>query len=109
MASELNLSKEILLPSKSESVAIAPGNEKTAALCYDRVWSPSAIWRATDCVVPDCIRFFGGTDAEVFILKETHKKEPIISKINDLLRQRFEAEVHQVLLKHHVGGLNQNK
>jgi hypothetical protein len=99
MAMELNISEEILLPSKGESVAIAIGEEKTAALCYDRVWSPSAKWRAPDFAVPDCVCFFGGTKVEEFILKEIHKKEPIISDINDILHQRSSAEVHQVLLE----------
>lgn len=99
MARELNISKEILLPLKGESIAIAIDAERTAALCYDRVWSPSCKWRAPDCAVPDCVRFFGGTKAEAFMLKEIHKKEPIISEIKDLLRQRSNTEVHQVLLE----------
>lgn len=47
-----------VLPSAGETAAISL-RVKTAALCYDRVWAPS------DNVVPDDIRVWGGSDAEV--------------------------------------------
>ena len=50
--------KDVLLPAKDETVAISY-KPKTAALCYDRVWSPS------DTVVPKVIRCWGGTTAEL--------------------------------------------
>lgn len=58
--------EEILLPEKEQTVAIAAKN-KTAALCYDRIWSLSK--RLIDCeqedLVPKEIRCFGGTDVEL--------------------------------------------
>ena len=49
---------EIVLPSAGETAAISL-RVKTAALCYDRVWAVS------NNVVPDDIRVWGGSDAEL--------------------------------------------
>lgn len=51
------MSPKILLPAPGENTAIAT-KVKTAALCYDRVWS------TTDGVVPESIRCWGGTPTE---------------------------------------------
>jgi len=51
-------SEGILLPKKGESAAITL-KVKTAALCYDRIWSTS------NDVVPETIRCWGGSPAEL--------------------------------------------
>ena len=51
------MSPKILLPAQGENAAIAT-KVKTAALCYDRVWS------TTEDVVPESIRCWGGTHTE---------------------------------------------
>lgn len=51
--------KESVLPRPGETVAFSP-KPKTAALGYDRVWCP----RLADHLVPDPIRFWGGTLAD---------------------------------------------
>ena len=51
-------SERILLPRRGESAAITH-KVKTAALCYDRIWSPS------NDVVPETIRCWGGSPAEL--------------------------------------------
>lgn len=50
--------RDVLLPAKGETVAIS-FKPKTAALCYDRIWSPS------DTEVPKVIRCWGGSTAEL--------------------------------------------
>jgi len=50
--------EEILLPRKGESAAVTL-KVKTAALCYERIWSTS------DDVVPKSIRCWGGSPAEL--------------------------------------------
>ncbi len=52
------ISEQVLLPLEGERAAISP-KPKTAALCYDRIWSPS------DTVVPKVIRCWGGSPAEL--------------------------------------------
>jgi hypothetical protein len=51
-------SEKILLPRKGESAAITL-KVKTAALCYERIWSTS------NDVVPESIRCWGGSPAEL--------------------------------------------
>lgn len=51
-------SEGILLPRRGESAAITL-KVKTAALCYDRIWS------ASNDVVPETIRCWGGSPAEL--------------------------------------------
>lgn len=53
------MSEQILLPSEGESAAIPMDKFRTAALCYDRIWSPA------DELVPRSIRCFGGSPAEL--------------------------------------------
>lgn len=60
----LRMSEKILLPSEGESVAIALGKQKTAALCYDRVWSEVDRYCSAEENMPDSIRCFGGTPFE---------------------------------------------
>ena len=50
--------EEAVLPGPEECVAIAPYKEKTAALCYDRVWA------ALPDLVPDPIRCFAWTQRQ---------------------------------------------
>ena len=50
--------EQVLLPARGEIAAISP-KPKTAALCYDRIWSTS------DIVVPKAIRCWGGSPAEL--------------------------------------------
>jgi hypothetical protein len=50
--------EKILLPAVNETTAITL-KPKTAALCFDRVWA------ASDDVVPEPIRCWGGTDTEL--------------------------------------------
>ena len=52
------ISEQVLLPAVGESAAISL-KPKTAALCYDRIWSTS------DTVVPKAIRCWGGSPAEL--------------------------------------------
>lgn len=52
------ISEQVLLPAEGESAAISL-KPKTAALCYDRIWS------ASDTVVPKAIRCWGGSPAEL--------------------------------------------
>ncbi len=49
------------LPSRDETAAATLTKHKTAALCFDRVWSPIP----DDRVVPEPIRFIGHTHADV--------------------------------------------
>jgi hypothetical protein len=56
------LKDQITSPSNGESAAIAIGKEKTAALIYDRIWSPF------DTIVPKKIRFSGATILEQLAL-----------------------------------------
>jgi Ca2+/Na+ antiporter len=50
------------LPNKHETAAVALGNPKTAALCFDRVWSGAS------GNIPESIDFSGTTDVEVRFL-----------------------------------------
>ena len=81
------IKEKIILPHPKESVAIALGREKIAAICYDRVWSPSAQWRSPRQSVPDSIRFYGGTAPELAMLKALHAKEPLIDELE--LQNKF--------------------
>lgn len=96
--------EKILLPRPEESVAIALHQEKIAALCYDRVWSPSAQWRSPSTSVPDNIRFYCGTVPEHALLINLHRKEPNIHEISLILEQFpfIYAEVVLLLLKWRV-------
>lgn len=65
-------------PSINDSVAIALFQEKTAALCYDKIWAPSNV------IVPDSIRCFGDMEAEkrlliLMALKAPHDNRKEIS------------------------------
>lgn len=57
----LKYSEETFLPSEGESVAIAL-REKTAALCYDRIWSCTE-------EIPESMRCFGGSSVELAIVR----------------------------------------
>jgi len=54
---------EIVLPRKGETVAIS-FQDKTAALCYDRIWSTGHKDSFNE-IVPKEIRCFGGTEPEL--------------------------------------------
>lgn len=61
--------EKVVLPLKGETCAIASKN-KTAALCYDRIWSISRRMMDTKPgeVVPEQIRCFGGTHTELDVI-----------------------------------------
>lgn len=50
----------VAMPNSTDSCAIALSSPKTAALCFDRIWTTSD--------APEDIRIFGGSPAEVSIL-----------------------------------------
>lgn len=56
--------EKILLPAKEETAAISL-KPRTAALCYDRVWSPTDTLIREYLFVPEPIVCFGGTDQEI--------------------------------------------
>lgn len=87
-----------ILPHPNESVAIALGQEKIAAICYDRVWSPSAQWRSPSTTVPDSIRFYCGTAPEHALLKNLYRMEPNIHAISLILEEFPLVYVKVVLL-----------
>jgi len=76
-----------IFPLPNESVAFALGREKIAAVCYDRVWSPSAKWRSPRTAVPDSIRFYCGTAPEHALLKNLYIREHINHAISLILEQ----------------------
>ena len=65
-----------LIPEPTESAAVAIGREKTAALFYDRIWSPYA------SLVPYDMHFFGASEPErtallhVVFREQKEKPEP---------------------------------
>jgi hypothetical protein len=77
--------EEVLLPMAGESAGIAAHN-KTAALCYDRIWGCS------DDVVPRAIRCFGGSRAEVALVKMFSDPERELGKLKRLLEGGMGAE-----------------
>ena len=67
------------LPGENETAAVAIGLEKTAALFYDRIWSPF------EDIVPPSIHFCGNTMNELVHLLcviDTVQKEPSPSDLN---------------------------
>jgi len=75
-----------LLPQKYETVAVAFTNMKTAALVYDRIWSPPAYAHRP----PEHIAVYGGTDFEIWLQATT----VLVERAPDLarnLRPRFNS------------------
>lgn len=71
---EVRFSEEVLLPREGESAAIAV-KEKTAALCYERVWSPS------DELIPKAVRCFGGSAQELRIVSMANDREKYMEEM----------------------------
>jgi hypothetical protein len=92
------VTETVLLPGERETSAIAIGTEKTAALCYDRIWSPSSRWRVLGDPVPDSIRFYGGTAPEVAMLRSLWKRERCLSKIAQLLQDEDPLHLSALLI-----------
>jgi hypothetical protein len=51
------------LPVQGETVAVATQNPKTAALLFDRIWSPPRI----DTPIPDEVQYYGASFAELLL------------------------------------------
>jgi hypothetical protein len=64
----LSTSEKVLLPLKNQTVAIA-SKPKTAALVYDRIWSPFADSCGLWLEVPEPLRCYGGTPEEQRVLE----------------------------------------
>lgn len=83
----MEIKEEILLPRAGEIIAVANRKQKMAAMCYDRIWSPSAQWRSPSTAVPDSVRFFCGTDPEHALLRNLYSREPEIHNLCLLVQQ----------------------
>jgi len=87
---EVKYSDKIILPSKGDTVAIA-SRSKTAALCYDKIWSP--LYEE----VPESLRCFGGSKEEIafvrFFSNPELAVENIIQKIERIktLKKKLKA------------------
>lgn len=86
------------MPNPGEASAISWEKPMTAALCFDRVWSPSEL------ITPDGIRFFTGSREEVWAITISH----LLGMTRDLAGEDrklyYLAKWQQVL--HSYGGWN---
>ena len=97
-----DLHDRLILPSHGETVAIAPGAEKLAALGFDRVWAPH------DALVPRSLRCFGDTRYEQALacvvhpyVKDKMRAEKMLTslrKTQSCSQEQYDA-VEQVLLE----------
>jgi len=88
---EFKYSDNIVLPSKGETVAIA-NKDKTAALCYDRIWSPLRE------EVPESIRCFGGSQEELNMVRLLKDPNPDLT-VEKLIRKLKESDTAEEGLK----------
>lgn len=68
------------LPLPQESAAVSFSSPKTAALCFDRVWSPIV---SSD--MPTEISFWGGTETETRVIGESYAVSVLLAKADEQL------------------------
>ena len=92
VSKEPKVSEKILLPLSGETAVIASKN-KTAALCYDRIWGISTRFKVEpEEVVPEEIRCFGGTDPELDVVAWIDYISIFIRKLRRVTRHLSEKE-----------------
>ncbi len=90
--------EEIVLPMKGETVAITITKDKTAALCYDRIWLNGQEDSKGE-IIPKEVRCFGGTEPELEVCAVVEYGTEVITEIFSSEEREMRSKVARLTKK----------